>query len=146
MKNKDFTQNDLLNLLIKKATGFYYTEEQYEYEKTQNKSNSIKINENLSDNLKNNDRVATQLNFIDDKIEVSNEIKTDTKNLTLVKKKVATHYISPDMLAIKILLEIYGKKIGDENVDDLSNEELLKLKETLIGELLDEENNNFRKN
>ena len=49
MDNINFTHSDLINLLIKKASGFYYTEEQCEYEKTQNKHISDKNNsQNLS--------------------------------------------------------------------------------------------------
>ena len=37
---KKFNKKDLINLLIKKASGFYYTEELCEYEKTQNTTKS----------------------------------------------------------------------------------------------------------
>ena len=50
MKNNKFNKEDLINLLIKKASGFYYSEEQYEYEKTQNKTNLNKIS-TISSNI-----------------------------------------------------------------------------------------------
>ena len=66
MKNEKFTKNDLIELLIKKASGFYYSEEQYEYEKTQkhddfNKNHTAKIkNQNI---LFENE---TQISFLND--------------------------------------------------------------------------------
>lgn len=144
MRNKKFNNNDLIDLLIKKASGFYYSEEQYEYEKTQ-KRNSF--NEKLTDFENNSviyDRVNTQLNIFDDTIKSANGMEQNkdkiAENLTLVKKKVTTHYVSPDMLAIKILLEIYGKKVSDDNVENMSNQELIELKNKLIGELINDDN------
>lgn len=141
---KQFSREDIINLLIKQASGFYYAEEQYEYEKTQNKTNLNKIStisSNILTNFAEDDRGETQISLFDDTLKLANEntnaqIKND-KNLTLVKKKIATHYVSPDMQAIKILLEIFPEKI-DDNFDSISDEELLSLKNKLIGELLNE--------
>lgn len=145
MDNKNFTHSDLINLLIKKASGFYYTEEQCEYEKTQNKHI---INKNNNQNLnffENFDRGNNENNFTNDTINLSNENKLseqNNQNLTLVKKKIATHYISPDINAIKILFEILENKVGENNLDNLTNDELISLKKNLIEELYDELNQN----
>ena len=149
MKNKKFSRDDIIKLLIKLANGFYYSEEQCEYEKVQNKSNLNKKQldfNNLTENYSNNVRGCTQLNFIDDIVKSSNEEPNqhdkNNENLTLVKKKVATHFISPDIHAVKILLEIFSEKVGDDSIENMSDEELLKLKNNLIGELLNEPNKN----
>lgn len=149
MKNKKFCRDDIIKLLIKLANGFYYSEEQCEYEKMQNKSNLNKkqLDFNIStENYSNNVRGCTQLNFIDDIVKSSNEEQNNhdkkNENLTLVKKKVATHFISPDIHAVKILLEIFSEKVGDDLIENMSDEELLKLKNDLIGELLNEPNKN----
>ena len=114
-KNK-FGYQDVVELLIKRAKGFYYTEEQYEYEKTQNKSKSNELSslkvENISffDNCVRGDNLITKPN---DTIKLSNgDNCAPNENLTLIKKKVSTHYISPDMLAIKILFEIFREKVN----------------------------------
>ena len=73
MDNINFTHSDLINLLIKKASGFYYTEEQCEYEKTQNKQLKHKNQyQNLSffDNC---DRGITEFDNSNDTIKLSNE-------------------------------------------------------------------------
>ena len=138
MGKKKFTKKDLMELLIKKAKGYYYNEEVYEYEKTQNKTKSIKNNNLYSENLNFFDicdRVLTSNNKPDDTMELSNEkqySQQDNENLTLIKKKVTTHYIPSDMLAIKILFEIYGKEIDYDNLEKLSDKELIKLKNQTI--------------
>ena len=143
MSKRKFNKKDLINLVIKKANGYHYTEEVLEYEKTQNKSslnkNIPQINENYNffDIC---DRSLTKPITKDDKIELSNEKDQQqiNENLTLVKKKVTTHYIPPDMLAIKILFEIYGKEIEYDNLNTLTDEELLDLKNKLIKEISNE--------
>ena len=143
MSKRKFNKKDLINLVIKKANGYHYTEEVLEYEKTQNKSslnkNIPQINENYNffDIC---DRSLTKSITKDDKIELSNEKDQQqiNENLTLVKKKVTTHYIPPDMLAIKILFEIYGKEIEYDNLNTLTDEELLDLKNKLIKEISNE--------
>lgn len=141
MDNKDFTKNDLINLLIKKASGFYYSEEQYEYEKTQNKSNINKIYANNLSFFDNFDTGNDKLNNSNDKIKLINDqekFQENTQNLTLVKKKIATHYISPDINAIKILLEIFENKVGENELENLTDEELINLKKSLLKELSNE--------
>ncbi len=145
MKNKKFNKKDLIELLTKKARGFYYTEEIYEYEKTQNKSI---LNKNYSNNLnffEICDRVEPKIKTSHDKIKVSNETQQiddkNAENLTLSKKKVTTHFVPPDMLAIKILFEIYGKEINN-NIENLTDKELLDLKNKLTEELFNEYKSN----
>ena len=137
---ENFTRNDLIEILIKKASGYYYSEEQFEYE-TQ-KSN--KFNEKYANNLRffeNFDRGEIISNNSNDKIKPSNEIKQPKENegnLSLIKKKVATHYIPPDINAIKILFEIFEKKVGESSLENLTDNELLDLKNKLIKELSNE--------
>jgi len=149
-KNKLLDQ--LNKLLIKKAEGFYYTEEAYEY------------------TLENKKEAARQLSFFDEKdIEMpqKNILKTLTKSvsktagnkkqgvksgceemldedlikesivpnenqqsLTLSKKKVTTHFVPPDMLAIKMLFEINSNE-GDSCFDTLTDDELKELIKSL---------------
>lgn len=54
--------------------------------------------------------------------------------LTIVKKKITTHYVPPDMLAIKMLLENDGQKV--DSLSNMTDEELVKLKNKLIKELV----------
>lgn len=141
--NKKFTKNNLIEILTKKATGYYYSEEQFEYE-TQKSSNLVKKTSNNLSFFENFDRGQTPSENSYDKIEVSNEIKsqekTNDQNLILVKKKVATHYIPPDINAIKILFEIFEKKVGESALENLTDAELLDLKNKLIKELSNENN------
>ncbi len=141
---KKFTKKDLMELLIKKAKGYYYNEEVYEYEKTQNKTKSIKNYNSYNENLNFfdiYDRVLTSNDKPNDTMELSNEKQYSqqcNENLTLIKKKVTTHYIPSDMLAIKILFEIYGKEIDYDNLEKLSDKELIELKNKLIEDTLNE--------
>lgn len=128
----------LIDILLKKAEGFYYTEEQEDYEKTQNKSKISEIrNKNMSffDFI---DTVSTQKPNGSDIVNSSNEKEKETQSLVLVKKKISSHYIPPDMLAVKILLETIKEKVNDNDLNNLSDEELIKLKNKLLGELNDE--------
>lgn len=133
--------DELIKILLKKAKGFYYTEEQEDYEKTQNKSNNSEIyNKNISffDNF---DTVSTQNKSGNDIIKPSNENKQreqTNQNLVLVKRKITTHYIPPDMLAVKILFETLKEKVNENEIENMSDEELLNLKDKLLGELINE--------
>ena len=131
----------LIKILLKKAEGYYYTEEQEEFEKTQNNSTkSKKIYENISI-FENLDIQNTHSLNSSDNIKSSNEEskkQASTENLVMVKKKITKHYIPPDMLAIKILFETIKETVNDDDLKNISNEELLKLKDKLIGELLNE--------
>ncbi len=150
---KKFNKDDLIEILIKKASGFYYSEEVYEYEKTQNKpskyENQLNIFENSEYFDKNenfDDRVNNTILYSHDKIKVSNEKESklgqNSQNLALSKKKVTTHFIPPDMLAIKILFEIFGEKVGENEIEKMTDDELIKLRNKLIGELKNEDSKN----
>ena len=119
MKNN--IDNEILkkikNILLKKSEGYFYSEEVLEYQsKTdiQNKEN--------------------QLNFFD---EDNNETKSiqEPENLALVKKKVTTHYVPPDLLAIKMLAEIFGEKVDNDELSRLSDLELNKVKQDILKKL-----------
>lgn len=142
MKKKNFTYDDVLTLIFKKASGYYYTEEQFEYEKMQKNKHFSEKDGLFSKKNENFDMDKTQITMFDDNIRQENEKQKKNEkpeNLTLVKKKVTTHYISPDMLAIKILLEIFGEKVNKDNIDSMTDEELLKLKKKLVEEILNED-------
>ena len=122
----------LKKILLKKAEGFFYTEEINEYQQnSKNDSEQISIFDESSTKLK-----KTK----------NNDQNKQTLNLILSKKKVTTHYIPPDMLAIKMLIENFGEKIkdDDDNLLSLSDEELYSLQENLIREIQQsmEENKN----
>lgn len=138
--NKEKIYDELIKILLKKAEGFYYTEEQEDYEKTQNSSKFYEKHiKNLSF-FENFDIVEQNLIQGGDTIKSSNETKQkENTNLVLVKKKVTTHYIPPDMLAVKILFETLKEKVNEDDLNKLSDEELLKLKDKLLGELLNED-------
>ena len=142
----NFEKKDLIEILIKKASGFYYDEVVNEFEKTQNKPNNSEKYINYDDLYKNLNSCVTDstinnnsnviIKTSDEKPELS---KQDLYNLTLSKKKVTTHYIPPDMLAIKILFEIFGEKVSENELEKLSDEELINLKNKLIGEIKNED-------
>lgn len=110
---RDNINKKLNHSLIKLASGFYYTETSVEYI-PKHKSN---VNFN-------------QLSLP----ELSNEKK---ENFTVSKKKVTKHYVPPDMLAIKMLLENNGQKMNA--LENMTDEELLSLRNSLIKEILNDE-------
>jgi hypothetical protein len=149
MGKKKFSKQNLIDLLVKKANGFYYKEEQLEFEKPQKNIKNIEKpmlnNQNISF-FDNYDRGLTQNDKTCDMIELSNGqddlSKQISENFTLIKKKITTHFIPPDMLAIKILFEIFGKEVGENDIENLTDEELLNLKNKLLTELSNEDKNN----
>jgi len=144
MRTKKFTKKELIKLLVKKASGFFYNEEQLEYEKKNNLGNKDQKNIKLNNFEKNNEkRVTVSGNSLIGgvNIEVSNDSNGNElceNDLVLTKKKISTHYIPPDMIAIKILFEIFDKKVDGNDIDKLNDEELLNLKNKLLKELKDE--------
>ena len=61
-------------------------------------------------------------------------------NLILIKKKVTTHYVPPDLTAVKMLLENFGKEIGSQNfIENLGDDELLRMRREIIQSLKGEE-------
>lgn len=125
-KNQEL-YDKIKEILIKKAEGYFYNEECYEYV------------------LKTKD-IEEQISF-DDIIESGTKHARKTEQdqqLNLTKKKVTTHYIPPDMLAIKILLENFGEKVNYGNLENLSEKELISYKNQLIkniNELIKENKN-----
>ena len=134
--------DELIQILLKKAQGFYYTEEQEDYEKAQNKSKSFENNYRNISFFENNDTPSIPNIISSDTLESQNENKNNTQNLVLVKKKITKHYIPPDMLAVKILFETLKEKVNNDDLNNLSDEELLKLKDKLLGELQNENTTN----
>ena len=111
------------NILIKKSEGYFFSEEVLEYQ------NNTKPTEN--------EKVKQITIFNDDENE--NKPNEENKDLTLIKKKVTTHYVPPDLLAIKMLIEIFGKEViekdEDDNLTSLSDNELMTLKKEVIQKL-----------
>lgn len=145
MMNNKKIYDFLIKILLKKAEGYYYTEEQEDYEKAQNKSNSSKVQyENISI-FENIDTLKPKSNNLDVNIKPENdsaEKQQNTQNLIMVKKKITKHYIPPDMLAIKILFETIKEKVNQDDLNNISDEELIKLKNKLTEELLNETKSN----
>lgn len=122
MKNKldNKLLTDIKNILLKKAEGYFYDEEIFEY---QNKVEDDK-----------------QLNFFDTKDNLEKtkqkngkQSKKENTNLILTKKKVTTHHVPPDLLAVKMLVEIFGEKVNlQQDLYALSDEELFALKDEII--------------
>lgn len=146
MTKSKISEDILVETLIKLATGFYYNEEQFEYQKTQNKLDFSKNNNNFNQNISffdNYDMGNIASENLYDNIKASNGNKKNTiknnEDLTLIKKKITTHYVSPDINAIKILFEIIKKKVDSNDIKNLSDSELLKLKNKLIKELSNED-------
>lgn len=119
--NKNF-DNELLkkikNILIKKSEGFYYNEEILEYQNNQ---------------IEATDEKSKQLNFLEKNNEKENSQKYS--NLALLKKKVTTHYVPPDLLAVKMLIEIFGEKLTNNDLTALSDDELENLKLDILKKL-----------
>lgn len=132
-QSNKYILDQIKNILLKKAEGYFYNEEIFEYYSPENKDNEI---------LKKVDKSgSTQLTFIKDDIQ-SNQKKgkyeqnTETKNLILSKKKVTSHYIPPDLTAIKMLIEIFGQEVNkNDDIESLSDQELFELRDTLIQNL-----------
>lgn len=107
-------------ILMKKAEGYYYDEESLEYIQKPTKEEEGQIDIETYIESKTNGR----------------KTKRKTKEeggLVLSKKKITSHYVPPDMLAIKILLENFGEKIEDSNgLEMLSDRELINYKNQLI--------------
>ena len=149
--NKD----KLLESVVKKAEGFYYTEEVLEYAKKESKK-VIEDSDNENDDQgceKNVSKKSVSKKTENKNGDVYSDCKKQTgaKNITswsdkeneseqglvLFKKKITTHYVPPDMSALKILLENFGQEMRSEKgfIEDLSDEDLLKMKAELLREL-----------
>lgn len=123
-KNQEL-YDKIKKILIKKAEGYFYDEETFEYVQKPQKEEE------------------KQLSFDD----ITNHTKTQqisNDQLSLVKKKVTSHYIPPDMIAIKILLENFGENICSNNLENMTENELIEYKNRLIESInkLTKENKN----
>ena len=145
----------LLEAVVKRAEGFYYSEEILEYSKKESKKTSDESTGKNEDEEANKKSIKKSVSkrVCEENHDVYSDckIQTDETNikswngdsdeseqgLVLLKKKVTTHYIPPDMSALKILLESFGQEMKSEKgfVEDLSDEELLKMKAELLREL-----------
>ncbi len=115
-------------ILIKKAEGYDYTEETYEYQKMPTTDKQLSFDDILQETIET------------EKVVVKKKIRScqnnQEKQLTLLKKKITTHHIPPDMLAIKILLENFNNDDNkNDNLENLSDEELIKLKDNILESL-----------
>ena len=145
MSKQDFLEN-LKQLLIKKAEGYYYQEEVLEYQQIEQKEANEKNKESCSKSVSSEPEYKNSGVDLNQNKEKTSNAKSRTKqqdkqakSLVLVKKKVTTHHIPSDMLAIKMLFEIYGKKIessdSGQDLYILSDQELYTLKDNLINQL-----------
>lgn len=110
-------------ILMKKAEGYYYDEQSFEYIQKPIKEDDIQLDIETYIESKSNGRKNTKT-------------KKEESGLILSKKKITSHYVPPDMLAIKILLENFVEKIDDSNsLENLSDDELISYKNQLIESL-----------
>lgn len=70
--------------------------------------------------------------------EVTEDYAVVDGELTLVKKKVSSHHVPPDIAAIKALSEIDGEGVPAA-LESLTDEELEGERRRLIGELKDKD-------
>lgn len=112
-KNQEL-YDKIKKILIKKAEGYYFSEESLEYAQKPQK-------------------IEEQISF-DDILE-NGKKKSTEENLVLVKKKITSHYIPPDMIAIKILLENFGENLNIDSFENMTEEELIIYKNKLITNL-----------
>ena len=148
---KKIDADKLFESIVKRAEGFYYSEEVLEYASKTLKTNNEDGDEMVDELTKNNiskksvsKKPENKNNDVDfdckkQEREKNSEIcvNENQQGLVLIKKKVTTHYIPPDMSAIKILFENYGQEISQsmDEIESMSDDELLKIKSELITEL-----------
>ncbi|MBQ9790653.1 MAG: hypothetical protein IJW24_03560 [Clostridia bacterium] len=161
--NFKFDKDKLFEALSKRAEGFFYSEEILEYGEREEKVAKSKKSDGESDVIcdKLNDvskekcedcvskmlenqkpdiysgRETSEAEEQEREQDSSKPRESGNERLVLLKKKVATHYVPPDMSAIKMLFEVCGEEIvGRKSViENMSDEELLKMREELLEEL-----------
>ena len=122
-KDKELYEK-IKKVLIKKAEGYFYNEEVLEYQTNDGEKLTKESKTSLIEKKPNEEYETNR--------KQSNSEKTD---LTLLKKKVTTHYVPPDLLAIKMLVEVFGEKIENGNqFETLEYDKLLELKNQLLEE------------
>ncbi len=137
---------ELKEILIKKSKGFYYTEETVEFtENATGKSVNVVEMDNGIKVFGLKRKRGRPKKILSKAVTFSNESEKSGVDLTqkeginaskqeniVVKRKITTHYVPPDMLAIKMLFENFGEKV--ESLENLSDEEILSLKRKLMSE------------
>lgn len=128
--NQDALLSKIKSILIKKAEGFYFEEETFEYlQKAPNETQQIDMDQYLLE--------------IETKKGKPKKHEREETGLILSKKKVTTHFVPPDMLAIKILLENFGEKVSSAyDIENMTDEELIKFKDQLLENLEKKEGEN----
>ena len=153
-KNKfEFNKEKLLEVLSRRAEGFFYHEEILEYgEREIKKSKTDEVNREHEENLKSYEKDVSLLvdstktgvysarktkaqginkNFLE--MENCDE---NSEGLVLLKKKVTTHYVPPDLTAVKMLLENFGEKVkSNDFVDELNDDELITLRDEILSQI-----------
>lgn len=122
MKNKldNKLLTDIKNILLKKAEGYFYDEEIFEYQNKIDEDKQLNFFESIEEIEKNKQSNRKQN-------------KKENTNLVLTKKKVTTHHVPPDLLAVKMLVEIFGEKVNlNQDLYSLSDDELFALKDEII--------------
>lgn len=117
-------EDSLKQILYKKARGYKYKEEVEEYQVEEEKEK------------KGATAVSEQLDFSSLDIDFK-QVKKNSKKMTLIKKKVSSHHVPPDLTAIKMLLDYFVVKDDSKDYSTLSDKELEKLKNSLIDQLKD---------
>lgn len=144
MSTKKLSIKKIKKILTKLAVGYYYIEEQIEYQKTQKSSKKDEKSNSKNKNISFFDFDDTDNPLSSDACDMMKIASYDKENFqdlqddSFSKKKITTHYVPPDLSAIKMLLEIYGKEVGGDSISSLSDDELLNLKNKLIKELSNE--------
>ncbi len=134
--NKTTLLNKIKRILLKKAEGYFYNEEVLEYgEDKAEKFLSNCVSEQISF-LKSDDKIKT-------KNKPSKSIKANPSTMVLLKKKITSHHVPPDLAAIKMLIELINLEQSEDNtISNLSDEELIKLRDDTIKKLLEMEDKN----
>ncbi len=138
-------------MLVKKASGFYYNETQLEYQKTQNNSKNNKNYDNFNENINFFEIIDRGDNTLENSCDIIKSVKnkcdeSSSNSFDIVKKKVTTHFIPPDLQAIKMLLEIMENNDKSKSIESYSDDELITLRNKLLKELNDEINPNIKDN
>ena len=66
------------------------------------------------------------------------EQKPIEKTFVLTKKRVSTHYVAPDMTAIKLMNDILAEENAKDCIERMTEEELEALRQSLLRELNDD--------
>ena len=143
MKKYEFNKNKIFEALSKRAEGFFYNEEVLEYGEKPKEKYPKDLQESLENPVSKNGKSQNDDLYLAEIGSKENQNAKD-QNLILIKKKITTHYIPPDIVAIKMLIENFGEEIMGENnkfLSSLDDDELLKLKNDILKEMTKEDEN-----